>query len=456
MSENGAASRPAPQELVVDHPAWREALGGVRAALSRPSAVVALLGPAGTGKTLLLRALLDELRSEGRAATLLERGDAEDRPAVQPGVVLVDEADRIGPAMLEALAASSAGGVVLAALPGFAERTGAVPGARVVLLRPLGAEESASFVCARAEAAGAQGRLTGGAVAEIVANGKGIPRLLDALLTAADFVASLQSASQVTAEHVQEAVSLRGEVEAEASAEPLPAAPPAEPEDGGSVRSPDPDERWAESGAAAAAPVLARRRTGIKLLLVGVALAALFGAYAMVRPTGSGLGLRVATAPRRPDATPALPAAPPSAVPAADLAPSLAAAIAPALGQAPDAVPGPVAAGLPRGVAPHVVLTYQQGDAGAERRSFEAARALRAAGFAASDPVPVPGRVPGPGIAYFFAEDQAGAAEIGHALGGAFGEGRAAPLRPDEPLPRPGTVEVQVSSEQLGAARQAE
>lgn len=452
MSENGATSRPAPQDFVVDHPAWRAALGEVRAALSRPFAVVALLGPAGTGKTLLLRTLLDGLRSEGRPAALLERGDAEDRPAARAGVVLVDEADRVGPAMLEALAGSGAGGVVLAALPGFAERVASLPGASVVLLRPLEAEEAASFVRARAKATGAPDRLASDAVTEIVANGKGTPRLLDALLTAAEFVASLQSAPQVTAEHVQEAVLLRGEMGAEAAEEPPPALPPAEAGDG-SVRSPDPDERWAESGGATAAPMLARRRTGIKALLACAALAALFGAYAMVQPAGGGLGLKLAATLPPVGAAPA----PPPAIPAAELAPSPAAAVVPtpAASQASDAAPGPARAGLPMGVAPHVVLTYQQGDAAAERRSIEAAHALRAAGFAASDPVPVPGRIRGSGIAYFFADDQAGAAEIGQALGGAFGEGRAAALRLDEPLPRPGTVEVQVSSDRP-VARQAE
>jgi hypothetical protein len=455
MSENGAAVRPMSQEIVVDHPAWREALGALRAALSRPSAVVALLGPAGTGKTLLLRTLLDEMRGEGRAAVLLERGDAEDRPAARPGVVLVDEADRIGPATLQTLAASAVGGVVLAALPGFADRTGAMPGATVVPLRPLGAEEAAAFVQARAKATGAPGRLTSDANAEIVANGKGIPRLLDALLTAADFVASLQSAPQVTAEHVQEAVSLRGEMEAD-EPEPLPAPLPAAEEDG-SVRGPNRDEQWARSaGTSAAVPV--RRRAGIRALLAGVALAALFAAYAMVQLAGGGLGRWIATVPpHRLAAAPAPPAAiPPAAIPAAELAPSQATDAPPAPSQASDSTPGPAATGLPKGIVPHVVLSYQQGDAEAERRSFEAARALRAAGFATSDPLPVLGRIPGPGIAYFFAEDQAGAAEIGHALGGAFGESRAATLRPDEPLPRPGTIEVQLSSEQPAAARQAE
>ncbi len=457
MSENEAVARPALQELVVDHPAWREALGQVRAALSQPSAIVALLGPAGTGKTLLLRTLLDELRDEGRDAVLLERGDAEDQPGARPGIVLVDEADRVGSATLEAVAGAEAlaelgvDGVVFAALPGFAERIGAMPGATVVPLRPLAAKEAAAFVRARAEAmGGAPGWLTSEASAEIVANGKGIPRLLGVLLTAANFVASMKASPHVTAEHVQDAVLLRGEMEADAL-DPLPAEPGKE---GDGVRCPDPDERRVEpADAIAAAPVPARRRTGTKVLLASIALAALITAYATMQLSGGDLGVQLAgSPPGRPSTAAATTSgtAPPPAIPTAEPAPRQVGDAVPAPSQASSMKPGSAAAGLPKGIVPHVVLSYQQGDAQAERRGFEAARALRAAGLEASDPVPVLGRITDPGIAYFFAEDQAGAAEISRVLGGVFGKGRAVALRANEPLPRPGTIEVQLPSEQSG------
>ena len=105
------------------------------------------------------------------------------------------------------------------------------------------------------------------------------------------------------------------------------------------------------------------------------------------------------------------------------------------------------------GVTPHVVLSYQEGDADAERRSLDAVRALRAAGFAASDPVPLFHRVAAPGITYFFAEDQAGASSVRRVLGGAFGESHAAPLPPNASLPRPGTVEIQVGPTPPTASR---
>jgi hypothetical protein len=125
----------------------------------------------------------------------------------------------------------------------------------------------------------------------------------------------------------------------------------------------------------------------------------------------------------------------------------------PAVGTTLPSLPSGGADAVAAGVAPHVVLSYQEGDAEAERRSHDAVRALRAAGIVASDPVPLLRRVASPGITYFFAEDQDGASSVGRALGGAFGEGRAVPLPPEASLPRPGTVEIQVSSAPPAAPR---
>ena len=477
MSENETAARPAPQDAVVDHPAWREALAQVRAALSRSGAVVAILGPAGTGKTLMLRALRREAQAEGRDVVLLERGDAEVHPAVRPDIVMVDEADRIDSAMLQVLAESGARGIVLAALPGFAERLASVPGAVVVPLRRLEPAEAAAFLRARAEVTSALGWLGHDAAAEIVASCRGIPRLLGAVLTAAEFVAKLDDAPCVTVEHVREAVSLRGDFNLDADeavpeeavpegaapekAAELPPAPQPDPslllsvpEEAPNVGHLDPEERRAESvDAVPASSEPARRRARLLVFAAGVAVAALtvllVVAYATVQPAGIKLGQwasallpthAIFSAPARNGqlSAPATPVA--VAVPERE-----------ASATASNAEAG--AAEPPRGVVPHVVLSFQQGDADAERRSIEAVRVLRVAGFAASDPVPVVHRISNLGITYFFAEDQAGAAEVGRVLGGLFGKGRIVALRPGEPLPRPGTIEIQVSSDQSAATK---
>ncbi len=301
MSDNETMNPPAPPDLVVAHPYWREALAAVRAALSRPHAIVAVLGPPGTGKTLLLRAMMGALRAAGEDAVLLTRGDADAGPASRgvpgaPQIVLVDEADRIDLAAVRALLDAGARGIVLAALPAMAERLDAVPGVAVVTLRALRPDEATAFVRARMLAAGVPDRLTGDALAELVANGAGIPRLLCGLLTAAEFVASLQGAPAVTAEHIREAVLLRGDFAAGVATE-TPAessAPPAPAEDAGAgMRGPYPGERWAES-AGLAAPAPARRRPGLWLALTGAAVAVLVVAYAAKQPAGERLSRQVA------------------------------------------------------------------------------------------------------------------------------------------------------------------
>lgn len=461
MSENDTVSRPALLEPVVDHPVWREALGQVRTALAQPRPVIAILGPPGTGKTLLLRTLHAELQTSGRNAMLLTRGDAAaGAPPSGPGVVLVDEADRIDPATMQALTDAGARGVVLAALPAFAERIESVPGATVVTLRTLQPDEAASFIRARM-AAGVPGRLTPDAIAEIVTNGRGIPRLLAAVTTAAEFVATLETAPEVTAAHVKEAVLLRGDAGAGGDAEEAPPSlaptvPAMEPEEADGTIHPDPEERWAGTGAAMPAP--RRRRAGFWAALACAALAALFVAYAARQPAGESLGHRLAAVlAGDPAPSPATAAAPPTV--AVEVASNQGAGAAPPASAqapadpAPNLQPNPSASGLPSGVVPHVVLSYWQGDPEAEQRAREVARTLRTAGIVANDPVPVLQRIAEPGLAYFFSEDRAGAAEVSRALGGAFGEGRAASLRQDEPLPRPGTIELQIASDHPAAER---
>jgi hypothetical protein len=513
MSENATATRPAPPDLVVDHPAWAEALHAVRDALARPGAVVVLLGPVGSGKTLLLRTLRAEARAAGRDAVLLDRGDADNLPAQPAGaspLVLVDEADRIGPENLQALAGAGAS-VVLAALPVSAARLSAVPGADVVPLRLLRPEEAAAFVAARVARAGGPVELGSDAVAEIVAHGRGTPRLLVVLTTAAAFVAGQQGEARITAEHVLEAVSLRGDVadgefvaspstgdDAEAAsdrngeagavpnaASPLPEASNAQPgpretapeaevvaRDGG-VPGPVPEERWVESAApASAATPRPRRLARSWAVLACVVLAALLAAYAARVPYGDAspvtravLTLRRFVTASRASSVPNQPGEAAAVVPA----PSESSVPAPAplppvppkqlIDLAPDIVadPAPAASpvGLPHGVVPHVVLSYGLGDAAAERSAAAAERLLQAAGFTAGDPVPVPRRIPNSGVAYFFAEDEAGAAAVGRALGSGFGGVHEAPVAPDEPLPRPGTIEVRIASDRPEATEPA-
>ncbi len=388
--------------------------------LLRPNVVIAIVGEAGTGKTWLLQTLLAELQAAGVDAVLLGRGDAT-LPGDRAGIVLVDEAESVELAELASLAAPPMPGLVLAGPPELAARLEALPRAREIALRTLRPDEAVAFV--REQAAADDAKVSPEAESEIVARGSGVVRLLNGLLTASIFVASLGTAPEVTAAHVAEAVALRGEFTGPAAV--TEATQPYE----------EPVQERRESIAVGRAPV--RRRWPVVvavLLLVGVVLAARYALHPQPAPRAVA------------ESRPPVPAPTPVPLPAPTAVPEAAAT--------PVAAPAPSEPALPAGVVPHVLLSYGREDTAAQRQSVDTVQVLRSAGVAASDPLPVL-RPPGPGIAYFFADDAANAGAIGQDLDGRFGAGYAAALRPDEALPRPGTLELRLSSAGQPASAQA-
>ncbi len=212
----------APGEAVA-HPAWRRAQAAVLAALGRGEVAV-LLGPPGTGKSLLLQNLAQALRREGQSVHLVERGDALD-PALGTDILLIDEAGRMGADALARLCAADRP-FVLAALPSFAERLdGLSRPITAVALEPLSPEEVARFVAARLSAAGRpRDMLEPDAVLALARHSAGLLRLVNVLAGAAMFLAELEEAPRVRRQHVDEAAAMRGGVD-EAPAPPTPAAP---------------------------------------------------------------------------------------------------------------------------------------------------------------------------------------------------------------------------------------
>lgn len=200
----------APGEVVA-HRAWRAAHDQALALLARDGRA-ALLGRAGTGKTLLLATLAEALRTEGRRVLFASPAEPPVHPGAAGTVLLVDEADGLPDAVLAGLYAWP-GPVLLAALPGFAARLDEVPGpvARIAL-DPLTPEAVARVVALRLDAAGQRrDAFAPDAVLALARLSAGLMRPVVVLASAAWFLARLEGeAARVEARHVEEAAAMSG------------------------------------------------------------------------------------------------------------------------------------------------------------------------------------------------------------------------------------------------------
>lgn len=190
------------------HPAWQQARAAVLEALDNGSIAV-LLGPPGSGKSLLLKELARTLRQAGKSARLIERTEALDGPPGN-GILLVDEADTLSPDALATLCAGPAP-VVLAALPGFPARLAGNPRpVREAVLDRLQPQDVARYVAARLNAVGRPRNLVEPeAVLALAGHSGGLLRLVNTLGGAAVFLAGLDGSEYVSRRHVDEAASMR-------------------------------------------------------------------------------------------------------------------------------------------------------------------------------------------------------------------------------------------------------
>ena len=432
------------------HAAWAAARRAILQAFATGEHLVALLGPAGVGKTCLLREIEAALRPQAIRVLRLESGDAaEDALEAAPDteVLLVDEADRMSESALEAVAEREGCFAVLVGLPPLARRLAPWPH-RIVELPPLPEGEIRSYLTARMIIAELDAeRLTDGAAAALAELSGGTPRLLNLLLAMGFHEADMTGEGKVLGSHIREAAALRAEAAEALSGNDLPPARPApeKADDAGRAARPSdaqPVQRTFGRALTLAPPPPAEERPARSRL----APAALAVGASLVIGGLTWLTLREAPQPavraggtRQSDAGAAAPPGTPGSA-TAGAAPS---------GQPASAAPArPAGSNLPAGAMVRVVVTYPRGAGEGTRRAATLAASLSGAGIAVGAPFPVSRASGGPALSYFFREDREAALRVA-GLGGL--DGAAAQLGPlGGPAPRPGTIEVALA--QPGAA----
>ena len=441
-----------PSEIVA-HTSWCEARDGALAALANGALRVAVIGHTGSGRTLLLNTLASALTERGRAVRLVDGGRLPadlDRDAV----LLVDDADRLDRDAITRCVRRGAP-CIFAGPPMV--RGMIPPPFTTVRLKPLSPDEVARFAAARLAAAGRRrDYMQPNAVLALARLSSGVPRQINVLGGSAVFLAELDSAAQVSQQHVEEAALMRD------GGDPLP-PPMMDDEADEPPPAPKPPRADPLPLAKTARPSARRAHFASRLAFAatGVAAALLTAAiisshpWTRVEQPQKAAPQEVATAaPQRQDNTPALPAPTPAqqpAPPASAQSPAPAPeprrvdpttqASAPAPAAAPAAPPDAPPAAEQSAVPPRVVMHYRTGD-GREADHLATWLAQLDSRFGHIETRQVPATPRTPSIRFYYPEDVGAAWALRAALSNTGETWQVSNYTHYQPKPRHGTLEV--------------
>ena len=173
--------------------------------------VIVVVGPAGTGKTLLLEIIERACSAKGMSVRRVDRGDLADMALDGwSDLLLVDEADSLCDTTLQALASQdgkkAAGILVLARHQPYAAPLGEKVAPVIVNLTRLAQADARTYIVQRATRAGRPDLFAPEALDALVDAACGSPRLVRSIGGLALFFAVNDRAPQIAAKHVTAAV----------------------------------------------------------------------------------------------------------------------------------------------------------------------------------------------------------------------------------------------------------
>ena len=173
--------------------------------------VIVVVGPAGTGKTLLLEIIERACSAKGMSVRRVDRGDLADMALGEwSDLLLVDEADSLCDTTLQALTSQdgkkAAGILVLARHQPYAAPLGEKVAPVIVNLTRLAQADARTYIVQRATRAGRPDLFAPEALDALVDAACGSPRLVRSIGGLALFFAVNDRAPQIAAKHVTAAV----------------------------------------------------------------------------------------------------------------------------------------------------------------------------------------------------------------------------------------------------------